>query len=172
VRRYTPRVFQIAGRFFRRRSQVEECVQEVFLKVYTRLGDYQGRGSFEGWLTRIATTTSINLIRHNKRRPESTFTDLTTEENEWLDNTLAILATGKERSIEDHLVAADLADKVLFTLPPDDRLILMLIDVDHAPIKEVAQMTGWSESKVKVKAFRARRRMRQAVEKLLKSATK
>lgn len=89
-----------------------------------------------------------------------------------MDNTLAILATGKERSIEDHLVAADLADKVLFTLPPDDRLILMLIDVDHAPIKEVAQMTGWSESKVKVKAFRARRRMRQAVEKLLKSATK
>jgi len=89
-----------------------------------------------------------------------------------LDNTLAILATGKERSIEDHLVAADLADKVLFTLPPDDRLILMLIDVDHAPIKEVAEMTGWSESKVKVKAFRARRRMRQAVEKLLKGAAK
>ena len=123
-------------------------------------------------MTRIATTTSINLIRHNKRRPESTFTDLTTEENEWLDNTLAILATGKERSIEDHLVAADLADKVLFTLPPDDRLILMLIDVDHAPVKEVAEMTGWSESKVKVKAFRARRRMRQAVEKLLKGAAK
>jgi RNA polymerase sigma-70 factor, ECF subfamily len=123
-------------------------------------------------LTRIATTTSINLIRHNKRRPESTFTDLTTEENEWLDNTLAGLATGRQRSIEDHLVAADLADKVLFTLPADDRLILMLIDVDHAPVKEVAEMTGWSESKVKVKAFRARRRMRQAVEKLLRRAEK
>lgn len=89
-----------------------------------------------------------------------------------MDNTLAILATGKERSIEDHLVAADLADKVLFTLPPDDRLILMLIDVDQASIKEVAEMTGWSESKVKVKAFRARRKMRQAVEKLLKSTAK
>jgi len=65
-----------------------------------------------------------------------------------------------------------LADKVLVTLPPDDRFILMLIDVDHAPVKEVAEMTGWSESKVKVKAFRARRRMRQAVEKLLKGADK
>lgn len=97
---------------------------------------------------------------------------MTTEESEWLDNTLAGLATGRQKSIEDHLVAADLADKVLFTLPPDDRLVLMLIDVDHAPIKEVAEMTGWSESKVKVKAFRARRRMRQAVEKLLKGAAK
>jgi RNA polymerase sigma-70 factor, ECF subfamily len=96
---------------------------------------------------------------------------LTTEESQWLDNTLAGLATGKQSTIEDQLVAADLADKVLATLPPDDRLILMLIDVDHAPVKEVAEMTGWSESKVKVKAFRARRRMRQAVEKLLKAGS-
>jgi len=101
-----------------------------------------------------------------------TFTDLTTDESEWLHNTLAGLTTNRQGSVEDQLVAADLADKVLFTLPPDDRLILMLIDVDHAPVKEVAEMTGWSESKVKVKAFRARRRMRQAVEKLLKGASK
>jgi RNA polymerase sigma-70 factor (ECF subfamily) len=66
------------------------------------------------------------------------------------------------------MVAADLADRVLDALSPDDRLVLTMIDGEDAPVKEVAEMTGWSESKVKVQAFRARRRMREAVEKLLR----
>jgi RNA polymerase sigma-70 factor (ECF subfamily) len=170
VRRYTPRVFQIASRFFRQRSQVEEGAQEIFLRAYTRLDDYEGRGSFGGWLTRIATTTCINLVRHNKRRPEFTLTDLTTNENEWLEDKLSNTALENQRSIEDHVVAADLADKVFETLPPDDRVVLMLIDANDASVKEVAEITGWSESKVKVQAFRARRRFREAVENLLSGA--
>ena len=64
-------------------------------------------------------------------------------------------------------VAADLAEKVLSQMSADDRLVLMLIDGDELSVKEVAEMTGWSESKVKTQAFRARRRMREAVEELL-----
>jgi RNA polymerase sigma-70 factor, ECF subfamily len=60
-----------------------------------------------------------------------------------------------------------LAERVLETLSPDDRLVLTLVDGEETPVKEVAEMTGWSESKVKVQAFRARRRMRAAVEKIL-----
>ena len=63
VRRYSPRVFQVASRFFRERSQVEDASQEIFLRAYTHLADYEGRGSLEGWLTRIATTTCLNLLR-------------------------------------------------------------------------------------------------------------
>lgn len=163
VRRYSSRVFQIASRFFRQRSQVEESAQEIFLRAYTHLADYEGRGSFEGWLTRIATSTCLNLIRYNKRRPE--FTDLSSEESGWLEDKLSVLE--QRRSVEDSLVAADLAQKVLETLSSDDRLVLTLIDGHEFSVKEVAQMTGWSESKVKVQAFRARRRMREAVEKLL-----
>jgi RNA polymerase sigma-70 factor (ECF subfamily) len=170
VRRYTPRVFQVANRFFRRRSQVEEGAQEIFLRAYTRLDDYQGQGSFEGWLTRIATTTCINLIRHNKRRPELTITDLTTDETQWLEDKLTNVAIAHQKSVEDHVVAADLADKVMAVLPPDDRLVLALIDGNDATVKEVAELTGWSESKVKVRAFRARRRFREAVERLLAGA--
>jgi RNA polymerase sigma-70 factor (ECF subfamily) len=166
VRRYSSRVFHIANRFFRQRSQVEESAQEIFLRAYTRLADYEGRGSFEGWLTRIATSTCINLIRHNKRRPE--FIDLTAEETDWLEEKLTTSAGSRQRSVEDDLVAADLANKVLETLSSDDRLVLTLIDGEEFSVKEVAEMTGWSEAKVKVRAFRARRRMREAVEKLLK----
>lgn len=165
MRRYSSRVFHIASRFFRQRSQVEESAQEIFLRAYTRLADYEGRGSFEGWLTRIATSTCINLIRYSKRRPE--FIELTADETGWLEDKLINTAVERERSVEDQLIAADLANKVLETLSSDDRLVLTLMDGEEFSVREVAQMTGWSEAKVKVRAFRARRRMREAVEKLL-----
>lgn len=167
MRRYSPRVFQVASRFFRERSQVEDASQEIFLKAYTHLADYEGRGSLEGWLTRIATTTCLNLLRNSQRRPESEATELTDPEGEWLDKHLAGISAERHRAAEKSREAADLADRVLGTLSPDDRLVLMLVDADEMPIKDVANSTGWSESKVKVQAFRARRRMRKAVEKLL-----
>jgi RNA polymerase sigma-70 factor (ECF subfamily) len=167
VRRYSPRVFQVASRFFRERSQVEDASQETFLRAYTRLADYEGRGSLEGWLTRIATTTCLNLLRNFQRRPEAEATQLLEPEEEWLDNQLAGISTERHRAAEKSREAADLADRVLGTLSPEDHLVLMLVDADEMPIKDVADATGWSESKVKVQAFRARRRMKRAVEKLL-----
>jgi RNA polymerase sigma-70 factor (ECF subfamily) len=167
VRRYSPRVFRFASKFFRQRSLVEEAAQEVFLKAFTELGSYEGRGSMEGWLTRITTNTCLNLLRSSKRSPELTVSDLTTDETNWLDNKLIETATERHQSSERSLVAADLAGRVLQTLAPDDQLVLTLIDGEDASVKDVADMTGWSESKVKVQAFRARRRMRKAVEKLL-----
>lgn len=169
VRRHSPRVFQVVSRFFRQRSSVEDGAQEVFLRAYTRLADYEARGSFAGWLTRIATTTCLNLLRNAQRRPEATTANPSEEEeqDEWLDHQLADISAERHRASERSMVAADLADRVLATSSPDDRIVLTLVDGEDMPIKEVAQMTGWSESKVKVQAFRARRRMRQAVEKLL-----
>lgn len=167
MRRYSPRVFRFAGKFFRQQSLVEEAAQEVFLKAFTELGSYEGRGSMEGWLTRITTNTCLNLLRSSKRRPELTVSDLTEDETNWLDNKLTDAATERHHSGERSLVAADLAGRVLQTLAPDDQLVLTLIDGEEASVKDVVKMTGWSESKVKVQAFRARRRMRQAVEKLL-----
>jgi len=165
MRRYSPRVFSVASRFFRQRSLVEEAAQEVFLKAYTQLGSFEGRGSFEGWLTRIATNTCLNIIRSAKRRPESTVSDLTEDEHNWLEQ-----QSGEDDdplAIENSLVAADLADRLLSVLPPEDQQALLMIDGEEASIKEVAEATGWSESKVKVRAFRARRKLREAMEELL-----
>ena len=166
VRRYSPRVFSVASRFFRQRSVVEEAAQEVFLKAYTQLGSFEGRGSLEGWLTRIATNTCLNMVRSSKRRPELTVSDLGEDEQGWLDQQSA--GDGREQtSVENSLVAADLADRLLAVLPPEDQQALLMIDGEDASIKEVAEATGWSESKVKVRAFRARKKLREAMEKLL-----
>lgn len=118
----------------------------------------------EGWLTRIATNTCLNMIRGSKRRPELTVSDLSHDESGWLDRQLTDETTG---SVENKIVAADLADRLLGTLSPEDQQALLMIDGENASIKEVAEATGWSESKVKVRAFRARRKVREAMEKLL-----
>ena len=165
VRRYSPRVFSVASRFFRQRSLVEEAAQEVFLKAFTQLGSFEGRGSLEGWLTRIATNTCLNMVRGAKRRPEFTVSDLTEDEQSWLDH--QPIDRSEQRSVENNLVATDLADRLLSVLSPEDQQALLMIDGEKASIKEVAEATGWSESKVKVRAFRARRKVREAMEKLL-----
>jgi RNA polymerase sigma-70 factor (ECF subfamily) len=167
LRRYSPRVFHFASRFFRQRSQVEDAAQEVFMKAFTELGSFEGRGSMEGWLTRITTNICLNMLRGSKRRPELTTADLNEDDSNWLDLKMASLANERHKSVERSLIAADLTTRVLKTLPPDDQFVLRLMDGEDASVKEMVEMTGWSESKVKVRALRARRRMREAVEKLL-----
>ena len=167
MRRYSPRVFHYASRFFRQRNQVEDAAQEVFLKAFTELDSFEGRGSMEGWLTRITTNTCLNMLRSSKRRPELTTADLSDDESTWLDDQMTDLATERHRSTERSIVAADLAARVLENLTPDDQLVLTMMEGEDASVKDVANATGWSESKVKVQAFRARKRMREAVEKLL-----
>ena len=96
--------------------------------------------------------------------------DLTDDEQHWLEQHSAS-EPNRESSIVTDLVAADLADRLLSVLPPEDQQALLMIDGEDASIKEVAEATGWSESKVKVRAFRARRKLREAMEKLLKPKT-
>jgi RNA polymerase sigma-70 factor, ECF subfamily len=167
VGRHSPRVFRIASKFFRRREAVEDAAQEIFLKAYTQLASYEERGSFEGWLSRIATNTCINILRSTNRRPEFTISELSKDENDWMEQRLTDAPDPRQRSVESRLIAADLAEKLLEQVSPDDRTVLTLVDGNELSIKEVADLTGWSESNVKVRAMRARQRMRQALEKLL-----
>jgi RNA polymerase sigma-70 factor, ECF subfamily len=168
VRRYSPRVFRFAGRFFRQRSLVEEIAQEVFLRIFTQLKSYEGRGSFEGWLTRITVNTCINHLRGSKRETELTVSALSGDESDWLEKRMSDAAETAHQSSEEKLVAADLVNRVLETMSADDRIVLTMIDGEGHSIRDVAEMTGWTEAKVKIQAFRARRRMREAVEKLLR----
>lgn len=166
VQRHSRRVFHIVGRFFRNRMQIEEAAQDVFLRAYTQLGGYEARGSFEGWLTRIAVNICLNLLRSASGKHEASISDLTDDENHWLETRLNDISENRQHDIEESLIAADLADKLLQKMSPEDRLVLTLIDMEEMSVKEVAELTGWSESKVKVQAFRARRRLRSEVEEL------
>ena len=121
----------------------------------------------EGWLTRIATNTCLNMLRTAKRRPELVTADLSEDETEWLEKMASQSAGPQPRDVEERTIAADLAERLLETLAPEDRLALTMIDGEDASVSEVAEVTGWSESKVKVRAFRARKKAREALERLL-----
>ena len=120
----------------------------------------------EGWLTRIATNTCLNLLRSASRRPELVTSDLSDDETTWLER-VSNRTGAQTLDAEQKVIAADMAEKVLEILTPEDRLALMMIDGEGASVNEVAEVTGWSESKVKVRAFRARKKAREALEKLI-----
>ena len=170
VRRYSPRVFRVASRFFSQYSLVEEAAQEIFLKAFVQIGNYEARGSLEGWLTRIAVTTCINLTRTAKRQPELVNSDLTEDENAWLEAKSYRASAANHRQEEQKYVAADLLKRIFDGLPPEDAFVLQMIDGDGESIRTVAQLLSWSESKVKIKAFRARKRFRELMRKLVPSA--
>jgi RNA polymerase sigma-70 factor, ECF subfamily len=167
VRRYSPRVFRFASRFFNQRSLVEEMAQDVFLKAFTQLDKFEGRGSLEGWLTRITVNTCINHLRSAKRETQATVVSLTETETDWLEQKMSNAATARHLADEEKMIAADLINRLLETMSPDDRTALTLLDGEGYSIREITEITGWTESKVKIQAFRARRRMREAMEKLL-----
>lgn len=167
VRRFSPRVFSYSARFFRRQSLVEEAAQEVFLKAFTQLGNFEGRGSLEGWLTRITVTTCINILRSSKPQAEMTLSDLTDDESNWLEDRLMSVASVNHQTQEDKLIAADLIGRVLDGLAPEDVFLIQMLDGEGASVKEVSRSTGWTEAKIKTKAFRVRRKLRDSLLRLM-----
>ncbi|MBD0325694.1 MAG: sigma-70 family RNA polymerase sigma factor [Pyrinomonadaceae bacterium] len=165
--RHRRRVALISSRFFRQREQIEEVVQETFTKAYFALAGFSNtqEASFAAWLARIAFNTCYDELRRMKRRPESSMSNITDEEDAWLKEQLQ--ATGTESDVEATAVARDLAGKLLSRLSPEDRLVLVMLDAEGLSVSEIAKLTSWSDSKVKVRAHRARARLRDVLKRFL-----
>jgi RNA polymerase sigma-70 factor, ECF subfamily len=157
--RHRRRIARLAGRFFNRPERVEEIIQDVFTKIYFALGDYSpDRGAgFTAWLSRVAINACYDELRRARRRPESAISDITNDEAAWLK------AEAMGGDAERVAVSRDLANKLLARLSADDRLVLILLDAEDMPVTEIAALTGWSESKVKVRAHRARMALRRVL---------
>ena len=157
VVKYQPRVFAIARRYARREDEVEDIVQTVFMKAYSKLSSYRGDAPFEHWLMRTATFTCYDFLRKHQRNREWNATDLSTEENEWLEN------VGEDTSEKEanQSAAKTLVDRLLESLKPDDRMIITMLDLEQKSVKEIAKLTDFTESNVKVRAHRARDKMKK-----------
>lgn len=165
--RHRRRVSLIASRFFRQRDQIEEIVQESFTKAYFALRDFsnQQEASFAAWIARIAFNACYDELRRAKRRPESAMSNISDEEAAWLKDQLRSEGAGDD--IERAAIARDLAGKLLSRLSPEDRMVLVMMDVEGLSVSEIAESTRWSISKVKVRAHRARRSLRRVMERFL-----
>jgi RNA polymerase sigma-70 factor (ECF subfamily) len=151
-----PLVIRIVRSHLPRRVAEEDLAQDIFLKMFTRLEQYQGNVPFPHWVSRIAVTTCIDQLRAQKRRPEFRWADLSENEAEVLDSVLT-----DERDVRpgDALAARELVHKLLGQLGPDDRLVIQLLDLEQKTIAEISAQTGWNQTLVKVRAFRARRKL-------------
>ncbi len=158
-----PLVIRIVRSHLPRRAAEEDLAQDIFLKMFTRLEQYQGNVPFPHWVSRIAVTTCIDQLRAQKRRPEWRWADLSENEAEVLDN---VLTDTSEATPGEALAARGLVNKLLGKLKPEDQTVLRLLDLEQKSIAEISQLTGWGQSMVKVRAFRARRKLQKLFQEL------
>jgi RNA polymerase sigma-70 factor (ECF subfamily) len=158
-----PLVIRIVRARLPRRVAEEDLAQEIFLKMFSRLAQYQGSVPFSHWVSRIAVTTCIDHLRAQQRRPEFRWADLSENEAGLLD---AVLTDERDTAPDDALAASELVHKLLGQLKPDDRLVIQLLDLEQKTIAEISALTGWNQSLVKVRAFRARRKLQKMFKEL------
>lgn len=162
-----PLVQRLVRNHLPRRESEEDLMQDVFLKLLQKLDSYQERAGipFEHWVSRLTVRTCLDALRAEKARPEWRFSDLNAGEAEWLD----FLMKGQSTAPARHsLEAKSVVTRLLAQLSPPDRLVLTLLDLEQRSTQEIAQITGWTRPMVKMRAMRARHKLRQIARERMK----
>ncbi len=149
------------------RMAEEDLLQEILVKMFQKLEQYEVRegAPFEHWLSRVAVRTCLDALRAEKRRPETQWEDLSEGELRWLEFMVSEEAAVPDASPEE---TRELVGRLLGQLSPEDRLVVSLVDLEQKSVAEVTQITGWNGPLVKIRAFRARRKLKSHAEKLFK----
>lgn len=163
----TPLVTKIVRSHLPRRTSEEDLMQAVFIKVFTRLDQFRGEVPLEHWVSRVAVNTCLNEISREKVRPELRHADLSEDEEAVLQN---LAANTADLPAEQNVASRELVEKMLAKLNPEDRLVITLLHLEGRSVEEVRATTGWSTPLVKVRAFRARLKMKKHLEQLMKES--
>lgn len=153
-----PLVARLVRSHLPRRTSQEDLVQTVFMKVFANLDRFSGAVPLEHWVSRIAINACLNQLAAEKVRPEVRWADLTEEQTAMLE---VIVAGPEELDPSRNVAAREVVEKLLAQLPPADRLLLTLLHLEGRSVEEVRQITGWNAPLIKVRAFRARRKLRR-----------
>src|SRR6266571_5265491 len=163
VRRLYPLVAKMVRSHRPRRTAEEDLCQMIFIKVFQKLSQYSGKVPLEHWVSRIAVNTCLNQIESEKVRPELRQSDLSVEEQAVIEN----LATSSEELAPDQQLASrQFVEHLLAALKPVERLAIDLLYLQGRSVEEIRKITGWSAALIKVRAFRARQKMKQQVAKI------
>ena len=159
-----PLVARLVRSHLPRRTSQEDLVQTVFMKLFAKLDGFSGAVPLEHWVSRIAINTCLNQLAAEKTRPELRWADLSEEQAQALE---AVTAGPEELDPSQNLAAREMVEKLLAQLAPADRLVLTLLHLEGRSVDEVQQITGWNGPVIKVRAFRARRKLRKHFETLM-----
>ena len=162
VRRLYPLVAKLVRSHRPRRTAEEDLCQMIFIKVFQKLDQFSGKVPLEHWVARIAVNTCLNQIQSEKVRPEFRHADLSDEEVALVHN---LAATSEEIGPDRSFAARDLVERLLPVLKPAERLVIDLLYLQQHSVAEISRLTGWGASLVKVRAFRARKKMKEQLAK-------
>jgi RNA polymerase sigma-70 factor (ECF subfamily) len=165
--RYRDRVERLCQRFFSDREVVHDLAQESFIRAFAGLSTYRAEMPFAGWLRAIVANVCYDELRRRRRRPEELIADFSGPEANWIQlvdhSTPEQILEAAEQRREAHV----LAHRLLDSLRPEDRMVMVLRESEELSVEEVASIMGWSVAKVKIRAFRARQFMRKQAESIL-----
>src|SRR5271163_818699 len=157
IRRHQQRVFGLVSGILRRREDVEDVVQQVFLKVFVLLKRFDQRAAFFPWLYKISVNECWDYLRKKKVRPLVYEADLSEEQVSRLDGVVS--ADQPPASASDRAEARDLLERMMEKLPEQDRELLVLKEVEGFSVQELAEILNLNVNTVKVRLFRARARL-------------
>src|SRR5204863_8322463 len=157
VRRHQHRVFAVAGGILRRREDVEDIAQQVFVKAYFSLKRFDQRAAFSTWLYKITVNECWDLLRKKKARPLVYEADFNEEKNR--QYTATERQASKNPDTSDRMAMRERLENMLGQLDKRDRAMLILKEVEGFSVEEIADSMGLNANTVKVRLFRARRRI-------------
>jgi RNA polymerase sigma factor (sigma-70 family) len=163
IRHLFPVISRIVRTHLPRRDDEKDLVQEILMKTFSRLHQYKGDAPITHWVSRLALTTCLDRLRAQKIRPEIRRSDLTPEESDVFE---AAWLSGSSPDAGSAIAARDLVDKILASLSPEDRSLILMVDLEGRSLQEISETTGWSISKIKMRLFRVRPQLRQMIQKL------
>ncbi len=156
--RYKRPMTKVVARYFRERTEIEEFVQQCFTKAYFSLRNFRGGEdrSFAAWMTRIAVNVCYDEFRRRGRKGESLFSEMSDAENDYVSSVI----DGREPTADRSLIATQLAERVLSTLAPKDRIAITLVYSEDYSLGEAADAIGITTSNLKSRLFRCRNQIR------------
>lgn len=160
MKKYEALVLTIARRHVPTHD-VEETVQDIFIRAYRSLPHFKGKGPFKHWLSSIAVRTCYDYWRKAYQSREVPMSSLSRRHSDWLEE---VLTDESERDIEKkgrEEEARELLDWALGKLAAEDRMVMELLYLEGLSGREVADLLGWSLANVKVRAFRSRKKLRK-----------
>jgi len=163
VRQLYPLVSKVVRAHRPRRTAEEDLSQMIFIKVFQKLSQFSGKVPLEHWVSRIAVNTCLNQIESEKIRPELRYADLSEEEQAVVEN----LATSfGELAPDQRFASRQLVEHLLAALKPVERLAIDLLYLQGRSVEEIRKITGWSAALIKVRAYRARQKMKGQLTKI------
>ena len=139
IRHLYPVISRIVRTHLPRRDDEKDLIQEILMKTFSKLHQFKGDAPITHWVSRLALTTCLDRLRAQKIRPEVRRADLTPEESDIFD---AAWLTGSSPDASDAIVARDLVDKILPRLSPEDRSLILMVDLEGRSLQEISETTG------------------------------